>query len=221
MSILDRLFSIVAPYCCVRCNREGALLCIACKSRLTPYAPRCYGCNVPSVDGVTCHRCLIKGVPLTRLTAALPYNTTAKALVGQLKFLGSKGAADVMTGLMPAYDFVPGTIVTHAPTSADRIRQRGYDQAAVLAKAYARRHALPYVPCLFRLSRKHQVGKSRTERIEQMQDAFAVGYGSPVSGRTILLVDDVFTTGATIHAAAAALYSGGVEQVEGIVFARA
>jgi predicted amidophosphoribosyltransferase len=103
------------------------------------------------------------------------------------------------------------------PPHGGRRRRRGFDPAGVLAAALARRLGLPLQPCLRRGGGRRQVGAGRTERRDP--DRLAVRASGPVP-RHALLVDDVYTTGATANAAASALRNGGAHRVEVVTFAR-
>lgn len=148
------------------------------------------------------------------------YDGIAKELVRRLKFGGARSAADNMAELMaPAVGV--GVLLVHLPTAASRVRQRGYDQADLLAKALAAKTDQPYAPLLGRLGSQRQVGASRQQRLAQLAGAFRVTRPYLLAGRTIVLVDDVMTTGASLETAAAALKKAGAKRVVGLVFARA
>ena len=108
-----------------------------------------------------------------------------------------------------------------APTATSRVRQRGYDQAKLLARALARQAGLPYLDCLARVGQTHQVGATREQRLRQLQAAFRVRRPNAVRSAYLLLVDDVSTTGATLELAATILKSAGARRVDAIVFAQA
>jgi len=149
------------------------------------------------------------------------YETIAKELVWRLKFSGAQAAAgEIAEYLSTLYVGDEHILVVPVPTSSQRVRQRGYDQALVLARELARRSGRRYLPCLVRVGQQHQVGASRHQRVTQLSGAFRVNKSS-VSGAHILLVDDVLTTGATLQAAARVLKAAGAKRVEAIVFAQA
>ncbi|MDL2341577.1 MAG: phosphoribosyltransferase family protein [Patescibacteria group bacterium] len=113
------------------------------------------------------------------------------------------------------------TIVVPLPTATSRVRQRGYDQAALLARNYSKLTGLSCLPCLARVGQQHQRGASRQQRLEQLQRAYRVKRRFSLAGASVLLVDDVTTTGASLRAAADTLLRAGATQVSAIVFAQA
>src|SRR5581483_7033834 len=149
MSVLDDLIGILVPHDCVGCGAEGHLLCSVCSSRLTPMEPLCYRCQKPSPSGFTCLNC---PSPLRRVLVVTDYSGPAKALIWQLKLNGAQAAASVMTLQMAKLlnDISPNTYLVPVPTATTRARQRGYDQAKLLAKQLSKRTSLPYLDCLAR-----------------------------------------------------------------------
>jgi ComF family protein len=112
-------------------------------------------------------------------------------------------------------------VIVPVPTATSRVRQRGYDQAKLLARALSRQARLPYLDCLARTGQAHQHGASRSQRLRQLTAAFRVRRQRAVRGSHIVLIDDVVTTGATLEAAAAVLHAAGATRVEAVVFCTA
>ncbi|HWS56694.1 MAG TPA: phosphoribosyltransferase family protein, partial [Pyrinomonadaceae bacterium] len=116
------------------------------------------------------------------------------------------------------------TVVVPVPLHPERERGRGFNQAALLARALARRAGLPLDEwSLTRVAHteRHRAGMDRRARRETVEGAFRVVRPRLVAGRSVLLVDDVFTTGATASACAAALKAAGAAEVFVLTVARA
>jgi len=112
-----------------------------------------------------------------------------------------------------------GTILIPVPLAKDRLRERGYNQAEELARAYGQQYGLPVQNLLVRhRSTLPQAKLGRQERLENVRDAFSCAGSLPSS---VMLVDDVATTLSTLHACAVALRAGGAQTVRGLVLARA
>jgi ComF family protein len=222
MSIIDTLISNIAPHDCLGCGYEGRLICVQCAGNFEKIPERCYCCRRPSPFWRTCQACRDTS-KLSAVWAATVYDGAAKDLVWYLKFHGAQEAARIMAAYMA--DALPeanrGCFVP-VPTATKRARRRGYDQAKLLARQLAKHSRLPYQDCLRRSGQTHQVGASRQERLQQLQAAFRVGTGQDalIKDRSVVLVDDVVTTGATLEAAAAALQQAGATNVRAIVFAQ-
>ena len=186
-------------------------------TRLLP--SRCASCSRPGE--ALCHRCrfaiasaLTSNRGATRtpdgITAAFAFDGIARELIVALKFRHRRSAAGVLAAYMVrVLGDVAVDVVTWAPTSARRVRGRGYDQAEVIARAVARRLGVPCRRLLYRVHGGPQTGKSRADRL--------IGPGfrarRPRRGLSVLVVDDVVTTGATLRTAADALRTAGVTEV--------
>lgn len=183
---------------CALCRRPGHAVCPSCAAGLAP-AP-----------GLPCP------LGLDRLDAVHDYRV-ARPLVTALKNGGRRDLVGWLAGAMAAVRTPsPGTVVTWAPTGTRRRRQRGFDQAELLARAVARRWGLPCRALLRRSPGPAQSGRSAAER--RANPSFSSLRRVPA---TVLVVDDVATTGATLRAAAMALRAAGATRVDALVGARA
>ena len=222
MSILDKILHVIAPHSCVVCGKEGSLLCAWClPDSMEPLPSRCYRCYSAAADSLVCRACRRQS-PLQHVWVRTWYEAHVKRLVYGFKFERQQAAvvplAQLMAQTVPYLD--RATIVTHVPTASSRVRQRGYDHAALLAKAVARHLDLPYAPVLVRHGQTRQVGARRAARLAQLQGAFRVKCPEAIAGARILLVDDILTTGATLETASRCLKKAGAKVVDGLVIAQ-
>ena len=221
--LLTSLLSLLAPHECLGCSAEGALLCATCRGGLSPAIERCYECHEATIGGRTCPNCLAC-TPLYAVRAATKYEGTAKDLLWKLKFGRARAAADEIGAMLArttARRDMSGAIVTHIPTATNRVRQRGYDQARLIAKAFAQTKSAQYTPLLRRSGNVKQVGASRSVRTAQLANVFRPIHTEHIRNAHIILVDDVVTTGATLATAAEILRDAGARRVEAVVFAQA
>jgi len=158
---------------------------------------------------------------LERCRALTSYEGTGRLLVTRLKFHNRRSVVPfVATQLADQLVEDALDVVTWAPTAPHRRRQRGFDQAEVLARALARRLRIPARRCLIRLPGPAQTGRHRDERFRGPRFDTCRGVASTVGGRRVALVDDVATTGATLSRAAEVLRWHGAAAVVGVVVAR-
>jgi ComF family protein len=145
--------------------------------------------------------------------------------IHQLKYRNDYILADTLAvrlAMVGPDPVAPGTLVVPVPLAVERLRERGYNQAGLLARAFAELRGLRWAPSAARRVRHtaSQVGLSAPERRANVAGAF-VGDPRIVRGRPIILVDDVCTTGATLAACAESLVSAGATTVWGLTLARA
>jgi predicted amidophosphoribosyltransferase len=205
MKLLHAVVAGLAPPLCASCGRTcrpEAVVCTRCGRRLAAADPIA-GNGPPGVD---------------RAWSSAPHEDVARNLVTGLKFRRLLPVAGLMADriqwLAPS-DLLSGTVVP-VPTAPLRTRARGFDPTAELAAALAERTELPLAPCLARRGAGRQLGKRRAQRIGHPPRVRTVG----AVPRSVLLVDDVLTTGATLSACARALRSAGAVRVAAITFAR-
>jgi predicted amidophosphoribosyltransferase len=221
---LSDLIALIAPPLCLGCRvpvPAGAVaLCAACVRRLPWLGDRvCRRCALPSHGG---RACPASGARFATAWAPMAYEGTALVLLRALKFRGALPVADLMAAQMaanaPPWAVGDATAVVAVPPVPGRARRRGYDPAALLAAGLGRRLGLPVVGCLARSGRAaRQLGARRAERRAPGRIGIRVTAAPPAS---VLLVDDVHTTGATLAACARGLTGGHATTVRALSYAR-
>jgi len=203
----------------------GTWLCDRCRSRIRrleePLCRRC-GAEVESArSGCGCRKRLRS---LSRLRSAVAYEGPVEVALQRFKYHGWRRLAEPLALLLAERLVVEGLAASWAvavPLHRSRQRQRGFNQSELLARELRQRLALTNPPGELVRTRATppQVGHDRRWRLENVRDAFE-WRGGPLEGRSILLIDDVATTGATLEACASALRSGGSGPVMGVSVAR-
>jgi predicted amidophosphoribosyltransferase len=156
-------------------------------------------------------------VGLDSLAALVAYEGVARALITAVKYRNSRAPIHELAPALASLvaPDLRGAVVTWAPTTRARARHRGFDQAELLARAVAQPLGSPVRRCLIRRAGAHQTGRGADER--RSGPRFVATGAAP---RSVLLVDDVCTTGATLSAAAEALRDVGAASVHALVLAR-
>lgn len=219
MNILARLLDVIAPDECVGCGEVGSALCDNCQ--LETWHACCHVCKKPSTYSLPCPKCKRK-TSMSALYVASPYVFAAKKLVKTMKYQPLRTVCPVMArsirGTLP---YIEDLVIVPVPTTNTRRRQRGFDQSVEIAKSLRALCGAELVVCLERVGTARQVGATKKERIEHMAGAFECHKPQMIKDRIVLLVDDVYTTGATLEAAAKLVKQAGAKKVLGAVFARA
>ncbi len=221
--MLQQLVALAVPPRCAACRAPGRhaadVLCGACRRGL-PWLPAasCPRCALALPHG----RCPARGAAFDAAWAAVAFEGAARDAVHALKFAGARPLAGVMAAQIaaaaPPALLAPGAVLVPVPAHPGRRRARGYDQAELLARALARRTGLSVRLVLRRGGgATRQVGASRDVRRAPGRLAIAAVARSP---RSVVLVDDVHTTGATLEACAAVLKGAGALRVTAVTWAR-
>ncbi|HEV2147693.1 MAG TPA: ComF family protein, partial [Longimicrobiaceae bacterium] len=215
-------------------SERERLVCRLCWARVRELpAPRCPRCWTPVPHGreagVRCTACADLPPTLRAVRSAFAMGEVSRKLVHALKYRRWSALAEPMGRRMAALPFPEDVeeearLVVPVPTSPSRVRERGYDQAVLLAAAFAARTGRTTDPGM--LARRRASGTQTAlhpdERRANVAGAFTVPEGrrSGVRGEHVLLVDDVWTTGATAEACAQALLEAGARVVSVATFAR-
>ncbi|MBI3647546.1 MAG: ComF family protein [Actinobacteria bacterium] len=226
--MLDRALEVVFPLRCAGCGSGPWPFCGRCAGALIALEPPwCSRCGRPTeVPADRCRDCPPEPVALAR--APFLFDGPARAAVLKLKFGGWRTVAEALAAAMAEMGFAaamaemllpPADVVTWVPLARRREAERGYDQAKALARPLARRLGLPASQLLRRtLGTAPQARRSAAERRAALRGAFRSIRPAPAS---VLLVDDVLTTGATAAACAEALLGAGASSVALVTAARA
>lgn len=225
LQIPGRLLDLVFPAQCVACQAEGAFLCQACQSDLPQLAPPyCLLCATPMATGGLCSHCQASPSVIRGIRSPFLMEGRARAAVHALKYNNLRALAAPMGKLMARYAQDMGLaadVIVPVPLHPRRERHRGYNQSHLLAIQIGRLLGWPVEAALLAKTRNTapQVEvASIEERLRNVDGAFAAT--RPVTGHTVLLIDDVCTTGATLEACATALRDAGAATVWGLTFAR-
>jgi ComF family protein len=221
-------FSQRLPSQCGICHAwPSRPVCEDCVQRFGQPVPRCRTCALPVLAGMhQCGACLSNPPPLDQALAAVPYDYPWSSLMAEFKFQEQTGWARTLSTLMRSAPWVEPALesadwVLPMPLSAPRLQQRGFNQALVLARALEPDKVRADV--LLRVKETPpQSSLTRKERLLGVRGAYALepALAAGVQGKRIVLLDDVMTTGATLHEAARVLRRAGAAHITALVFAR-
>ena len=213
---------MLLPQRCLVCGAAGPQLCAGCRAALPVLGPPlCERCGAPTAWPVRrCNECAGRRLAFATARAAVAYDESVRLLVAGWKERGLRRLADEAASLVAERLQHPGdAVLTFVPPDRDRRLRRGYHPAERLATALASCWAVPCEPLLTRSGcSRRQRGLSLPERRRNVRGAFRA---CVAPGEHVVLVDDVYTSGATASAAASALRAAGARRVEVVTFARA
>lgn len=216
--MIEKIIELIAPHQCIVCGLNNNVVCANCLAlKFGGIDSVCVICSGITADYKICTKCDDCG--LERVYVATEYKNTA-TLIKRFKFERLKEAHKVLANVLDQIvSYLPAdTVVVPIPTAHNHIRQRGYDHALLIAREFAKQRRLSFATPLFRLKDVRQVGSNKFERLAQAKSSIAIK-GTDFSGKHILLVDDVCTTGATLSASAKLLRDAGAVKVQAAVIA--
>jgi competence protein ComFC len=220
------IFNIFFPKKCVICSKYGSFLCINCYKKIEPrLTGLCPECGKISSNCRYCPACKRKnGYKIDGLIYSVVYqDKPVKKLIYSLKYLGYTQVADIIALIMSqTLKHMRQTNITLVPIplSTQKLNIRGFNQAKLIATGIKNFINCETVDLLVRSKNtKSQASLKRIERRENIKDAFKLAKNQQIP-KVVYLVDDVFTTGATLNEAAVVLKKAGVKKVYGLTFAR-
>jgi ComF family protein len=235
-SLWQLILDLVFPPRCVGCGRVDHHICPQCRASIVRLvAPFCARCGRPVVDGasapgptgeVVCAECRAEPLELDGIWAVAEHEGVMRKAVHALKYDGQTSLARPLAALMAAtvHDGMPfpAEVIVPVPLHPRRLRERGYNQATLIARELARTTGLPILEDVLARSRatKTQTQLSAAERRVNVIGAFTAD-AARAAGRAVLLVDDVCTTGSTLMACADALRRAGANRVYAMTLTRA
>jgi predicted amidophosphoribosyltransferase len=248
-ALLSESLQLLWPARCAGCDRvipDPFLFCGACSLSLSPLVGTCPGCALPQPDGNPhggrCAICRRAPFPFAAATVPLEYGEALAAGIVRMKHGGRRDLARRLARLLvrPLADALargrlgPADAVVPVPLHARKLRQRGFNQALELGRwalaglarqpGLAPARGLPSLErrLLLRIRPTRELGRAGPgARLAEVAGAFAVADRGRVLGRRFLLVDDVFTTGATFSECAATLRAAGARSIDVLALARA
>jgi ComF family protein len=213
------LLDAAIPPTCAGCGREGDALCPSCSAPFREGLARRVGVPIGLPSDVP--------APLLQLEWCAPFDGPVRAAVHALKYAGERRLAEVLGAAVAERWRVAGAggdVLVPVPVHAHRARERGFDQAVLIAEAAAARLGLPCGSVLVRhRATVAQFHLDRPERAGNVAGAFALAPDAPLralEGRWPILVDDVATTGSTLGACARVLLDAGAIGVSAVTVAR-
>jgi ComF family protein len=218
-SVAERALDLALPAACAGCGQEGAALCHECRTALDirlaadPGVPIGLPAEIPA--------------PLLQLEWCAPFTGVTRRALHALKYDGERRLAPLLGAAVArrwSRAGAAGDALVPVPASPDRVRDRGYDQAALIAAEAGRRLGIAVIPALERArATTAQFDLDRAARATNLVDAFRMRDASlagAMRDRWVVLVDDVVTTGATLAACAQTLLDAGAAAVSAVAVAR-
>lgn len=221
---------IFFPKFCLGCGYLGAYVCPGCVKKLKPIKEQtCLYCGEQSLFGLTHARCQRRG-GVDGVLAVFYYNNLFKKIIKNFKYRLVRRSCDDLFKIIDKetwpFTFYSKTIddcfIQPVPLHPERLRERGFNQAEIVAKFLARKINAPLLNLLERKKPTPPLAQSgsKKERYLKIRGAFQTIKNSLINGKKIVLADDVLTSGLTIREAAKTLKTAGAERVFAFVLAR-
>ncbi len=220
---LTYVADLLMPQDCFVCGHEsgGAWVCEACSRQLPLQPAACPVCALPTSDGAACGHCLRAPPAFDATRAAFAYAFPVDRMIQALKYRYRLGVADFFAERLLALGAPPAdALILPMPLHVQRLRERGFNQAVEIARPLARAWQLPLL--LTGAERvKDSVAQASLPWDARQSNVRGVFHcDDSIRGRTVLVVDDVMTTGATLDELARTLKRHGAARVENLVVAR-
>jgi ComF family protein len=226
--VCENIINLLFPNKCIICEKYGLLLCHDCFSNIEKVLTSiCPECGRISVNSRFCARCRNKNNRyIYSVHIATSYQSPIiKELIKSFKYHGLTGLSEICGELIHQriknIDIPNNTVIVPVPLHQLKYNRRGFNQSELIARYLSKRLQIPGADALSRIKNTtNQVKLQRSARIENMQNVFECHDPDFVAGKNILLVDDVFTTGATLGECARMLKLAGAKKIYGAVVTR-
>ena len=223
-TLARRALDLLLPPSCAGCSQGGHFICQACESSLPALErPYCSLCARPGQPRV-CERCAASSPAFDGVSAPYLFEGAARQMVHGLKYDNLRASAPELGRLLAEYvsaNPVPGNVLVPVPLHRRRERERGYNQSELLAREPSKRTGVP-VDCGMVRRIRNTPPQASIQNYEERTGNIAHAFECPseLNGESIVLIDDVVTTGSTMSACAAALKAAGAGSVWGLALAR-
>jgi ComF family protein len=236
-SVLNDLSSVIFPPQCLGCAEilssfDSTILCRKCKGKVHFIeGALCSICGTNFSDSPAgshlCGDCLEKTPFFSRARAVFSYETIILEAIHRFKYKRDLSTGETLASFMadfsfPDIDFADYSLIVPAPLHVKRLRERGFNQSLILARAIGKERR---IPVNFSLLKRHkftstQTGSHKKERQQNIRGAFEVTDKEIIAGQNIILVDDVYTTGATVNECAKTLIKAKARKIAVLTLAR-
>jgi len=237
-SFLRKVLHVIFPTLCASCQTPlwddpVPFFCQACWDTLKPIpSPVCPRCGRPFASPVSldhsptheCGSCRKRPPAFSQAWSLFPYQSPLKEAIVSFKYRGKRILTTyLIQAMVPALPILPVIdVLLPVPLHPQRLQEREYNQSLLLAHGLSQHLQIPLLlSCLLRIRPTvPQTSLSKNKRLTNLRRAFAVEDASRITGKRILLIDDVFTTGTTLHECAQTLRKAGSGPVYGLTLAR-
>ncbi|MGB5218102.1 MAG: ComF family protein [Smithella sp.] len=235
--VLHDVSAVIFPPQCLGCSEiidqgDGRIFCPSCEAKIhfiTGSICHICGTTFPDspADNHLCGECLENKPHFSCARAIFSYEDVILNSIHQFKYKNDISIGEMLASFMadfsfPDIDFTDYSLMVPVPLHIKRLRERGFNQSLILARAIGRKQQ---IPVNFSLLKRHkytltQTGYHKQERKQNIRGAFEVTDSKKITGRNILLIDDVYTTGATVNECAQILIKAGAQKVSVLTLAR-
>ena len=211
------------PMYCVGCRREGSGICRQCLAGMSELQAYCEVCAQPG-EARRCRRCSRSPLPINGIRAVYPFEGVIRSAAHAFKYRNYRALAPEIAGLLASRleaARIPATLLVPVPMHPRRERSRGYNQAGLLAAELGKLTGIPIGEGVLEraVDSPPQVQRaSRADRMRIAEGTFSAA--ATVEGESVLVIDDVVTTGNTMAACAKALWGASADSVWGLSLAR-
>jgi len=236
-AILNDFSEVIFPSRCLGCSEilhpfTGQMFCPECNDKVNFIdGSMCPVCGTTFSDSPAedhlCGECLEKKPYFSAARAVFSYEDIILNAIHQFKYHRDISTGKILASFVadfsfPDIDFSDCSLILPVPLHVKRLRERGFNQSLILARALGKKHHIPVSFSLLKrkLFTPTQAGSNKKERKQNIKGAFQITHPQKIAGQNIILVDDVYTTGATVNECSKILIRAGAEKVSVLTLAR-